>query len=164
VIDRAPWLPWLVAAVAYFAIAHLGTWIPDSPAGQYVAAHGLQGLFAFALLLPAVFGDPSRGWVRRLLANRVLLWVGLVSYGLYLWHAAIISKLSDIGARDSLGSFGFIAAALGLSLLVAAASFYLIERPALRLGRRDARRRPSHDADIRMHDLARHERPEPEAP
>jgi peptidoglycan/LPS O-acetylase OafA/YrhL len=111
-----------------------------------------------------VFGDPSRGSVRRLLANRALLWVGLVSYGLYLWHAAIIAKVSDLGARDELGSVGFIAATLCLSLLVAAASFYAIERPALRLGRRDARRGRSHDADIRMRDLARHERPEPEAP
>ena len=38
--------------------------------------------------------------------------------------------------------FALAAVALTLSLLVAAASFYLVERPALRLGRRFSRRRP----------------------
>jgi hypothetical protein len=47
---------------------------------------------------------------------------------------------------------------------VAAASFYAVERPALRLGQRLSRRSRSQDADARMRDLARHERPEPGAP
>ena len=58
----------------------------------------------------------------------------------------------------------FTVAALALSLLAAAASFYLVERHALRLGRRLSRRRRSQDADVRMGDLARHERPEPGVP
>lgn len=164
VVDRASWLPWLAAALAFFLIANLHEWLPGSFGAQFIATHELQGVFAFALLLPAVFGDPSRGMVRKLLGNRVLLWIGLVSYGLYLWHAAIISKLVDLGAMDGLSSFEFIAIALSLSLLAAAASFYGVERHALRLGRRLSRRRRSQDADIRMRDLRHHERPEPGAP
>ncbi len=163
VIDRAPWLPWLFAALAFFLMAHLYGWFPSSSATQ-IARHELQAVFAFGLLLPAVFGDPDRGVVRKLLANRVLLWIGLVSYGLYMWHAAIMSKLTDLGALDALPSWGFIAAALSLSLLAAAASFYGIERHALRLGRHLSRRRRSEDADVRMRDLRRHERPEPGVP
>jgi peptidoglycan/LPS O-acetylase OafA/YrhL len=116
------------------------------------------------MLLPAVFGDPSRGFVRRALANRALLWVGLVSYALYLWHAAVIAKLTSLGALTSFSPLGYISAALGASLLVAAASFYAVERPALRLGRRLSRRRQPQDADVRMRDLARHEQPEPRGP
>lgn len=158
-IDRAPWLPWLIAALALFAMAHLSAWVPETFAAQFIARHELQAVFAFALLLPAVFGDPRRGLVRKLLANRVLLWVGLVSYGVYLWHVAIMSELNDRGALDSLSSFWYIAAALGLTLLAAAASFYAVERPALRLGRRLSHRRRSQDADLRMRDLRQHERP-----
>lgn len=164
VIDRAPWLPWLFAALAFFLMAHLYGWFPNSWATQTIARHELQAVFAFALLLPAVFGDPDRGVVRKLLANRVLLWIGLVSYGMYLWHAAIMSKLADLGALDGLGSLGYIAAALSLSLLAAAGSFYGIERYALRLGRHLSRRRRSEDADVRMRDLRHHERPEPGVP
>jgi peptidoglycan/LPS O-acetylase OafA/YrhL len=102
--------------------------------------------------------------VRRVLANRVLLWIGLVSYALFLWHAPIIAKLADLGALDAFSAGGFIAAAFGVSLLVAAGSFYAVERPAMRLGRRLSRRAGSQDADVRMRDLARHERAEPGAP
>jgi peptidoglycan/LPS O-acetylase OafA/YrhL len=159
-VDRAPWLPWLAAAIAFFLLAHIESVFPAF-GPQAIAQHLLQGVVAFALLLPAVFGDPDRGLVRKVLANRVLLWIGLVSYGLYLWHAAILLKLADMGAIGTLGSFGYVLVALGLSLLAAAASFYLIERPALRLGRRLLHRGRAEDADVRMRDLRYHERPQP---
>jgi peptidoglycan/LPS O-acetylase OafA/YrhL len=164
VIDRAPWLPWLVAALAFVAIANLDKLTPENWTLRTVSTHVLQGVFAFALLLPAVFGDPDRGFVRRLLANRMLLWVGLVSYGLYLWHVAVNVKLVEWGVLDSLGSVGYIAVALAVALLAATASFYGVERHALRLGRRLSHRRRSQDADIRMRDLSRHERAEPGVP
>ena len=72
-----------------------------------------------------------------------------------------MSKLSDLGALDAVP---FTAIALGLTLIVAAASFYGIERHALRLGRRLSHRRRSQDADMRMRDLPSHERPEPGVP
>lgn len=163
VVDRASWLPWLVAALVFLVLGNVIDWLPGRTA-QIIAIHELQGIFALALLLPAVFGDADRGLVRRLLANRVLLWIGLVSYGVYLWHVAIMSKLADLGALGGPDTVGFSALALALTLLVAAASFYGIERHALRLGRRLSHRRRSQDADMRMRDLPQHERPEPGGP
>jgi peptidoglycan/LPS O-acetylase OafA/YrhL len=163
-VERAPWVPWALSAVAFLAMGRLVRWFPDDWAARYVAAHVLQGVVALGLLLPAVFGDPERGWVRRLLANRALLWVGVVSYGLYLWHVAIMRELTDLGADDALGRAGFTVVALVLSLLAAAASFYLVERHALRLGRRVSPRRRSQDAEVRLADLGRHERPEAGVP
>ena len=162
-VDRASWLPWLVAALVFIVLGNVISWV-SGPRWQIIAIHELQGLFALALLLPAVFGDPDRGVVRRLLGNRVLLWIGLVSYGVYLWHVAIMRKLADLGALGALGTVPFTAIALGLTLIVAAASFYGIERHALRLGRRLSHRRGSQDADMRMRDLPSHERPEPGVP
>jgi peptidoglycan/LPS O-acetylase OafA/YrhL len=163
-IDRAAWLPWVAAAFAFFLVAHVPGWLSGSFPAQLIAIHELQALFAFALLLPAVFGDPDRGLVRRILGNRALLWVGLVSYGVYLWHVVILDKLDREGVLDSLGGFGYIVLALALTLVVAAASFYGVERHALRLGRRLSHRRRSQDADQRMHDLPQHERPDPGVP
>jgi peptidoglycan/LPS O-acetylase OafA/YrhL len=159
-LDRAPWLSWLAAGLAFVLLGNVVDWIPGHT-GEVIAVHELQGLFALGLLLPAVFGNPKRGAVRRALGSRVLLWTGLVSYGIYLWHVAIMRNLADAGLLDSLGNAAFTIVALTLTLLAAAASFYWLERPALRLGRRLSRRRRSQDADMRMRDVSQHERPEP---
>lgn len=153
-IDRAPWLPWLVALAAFALLGRVNHWF-DGFGARFFTTHELQGLLALGLLLPAVFGDPRRGRLRRLLSSRPLLWIGLVSYSVYLWHAALLSKLSDLGALDSLGRLGYTALALAVTLAVAAVSFYLVERPSLRLGRRLSHRRRSQDADVRMRDLER---------
>lgn len=157
VLDRASWLPWLVAVLTFFAISHLAAWLPGQRATQVVLTHFLQAVMALGLLLPAVFGDPARGLVRRILANRVLLWIGLVSYSLYLWHVAIFTKLAHWGALDSFSRGAFALLALVVTLLVAAASFYAVERPSLRLARRVGPGPRHPDADVRMRDLARHE-------
>lgn len=158
-ISRAPWVPWLGCLVAYAVMVFLAKHLSrDTFPKWYVGNHVMQAAFALGLLLPAIFGDERRGFVRKILANRVLLWLGLVSYGLYLWHAAVMSKLVALGALRDFSGFAFVCAALVLSLLVAALSFYLVERPALRLSRLPGR--ASQNADARARDLARHEQPE----
>src|SRR5205085_6022491 len=60
---------------------------------QYMERQAVNGVLALFLLLPAVFGDQTRGLVRRFLAWRALLYVGMVSYGIYLFHWVILVKL-----------------------------------------------------------------------
>ncbi|MEA2353499.1 MAG: hypothetical protein QOJ14_1913 [Thermoleophilaceae bacterium] len=144
-IHRAPWLPWAVAVVGWVVLCNVGggrgstasaahALAAPLPAGE-TARHVLRGFVALAVLLPAVFGDSAGGWVRRLLADRRLQWLGLISYSLYLWHAAIIQKLTTSGWSDTLGGVPFAFIAILICIAVAAVSFYLVERPALRIGR-----------------------------
>ena len=58
---------------------------------------------ALFLLLPAVFGDQTRGWVRKLLANRYLLWLGMTSYAFYLWHLVILNRFIEYDVPGALG-------------------------------------------------------------
>ena len=134
VIEERPWLPWLVAFLAFVALGPQD-WT-GSDEVQLVVQTELKTIVAVGLAMPAVFGDPTRGWVRRVLAFPPLLWVGLVSYGFYLWHLAVITKLQDGGWDDKLGLPLFVLVALVATLAIAAVSWYLVERPALRLGRR----------------------------
>jgi peptidoglycan/LPS O-acetylase OafA/YrhL len=134
VVEERPWVPWLIALLAFVAVGPHG-WQGGNES-QVMIEYELKTVIAIGLVMPAVFGEPTRGWVRRVLAFPPLLWVGLVSYGFYLWHLAVIEKLKDGGWDDKLGLPLFVVVALGGSLAIAAASWYCVERPALRLGRR----------------------------
>ncbi len=144
-LDRFPGLAWGVALVL-FVFAAKGSGLADhSAAGfthaQYLERHGLNALIALALLLPAVFGDQRRGLVRRFLAHRSLLWTGLVSYGFYLYHTLVLAKLGDWGyaaVRLVHPYVSWYAACLAATALLAAVSYYALERPLLRLKSRVA--------------------------
>jgi peptidoglycan/LPS O-acetylase OafA/YrhL len=142
-LEERPWIPWLGAAIALLALAELGSQITEfgirtTELGS-LAVHYLQLLVAVGLFLPAVFGSPRRGYVRKFLGARALIWVGVVSYGLYLWHVAVIVQISrwhipqDLGISTGLGGllvWGLFS--IVPSLALAAASWYLIERSSMR--------------------------------
>ena len=150
-LDRFPAIPWGVAAVAFWAAATQVT-LPyrlddEVTASQALTGHLLYGVVAAGIVIPAVFGDQRRGLVRRLLAHRWLLWVGAVSYGLYLWHAVVLGQLEDWGVPDALGdalpvpaALAILPVALAPALVLAALSYYVVEVPALRLKRLPADR------------------------
>ena len=119
-------------------IANAGRWFGVKEAEIF--RHELKGLLGACLILPAVFGDQTRGVVRRILAHRALLWIGLVSYGLYLWQPAIMDELVRHDWNDTLGPVLAGLASLAFALAVAAISYYGMERYVLRLARRVGRR------------------------
>ena len=132
-----PWWPWSLAAAIWLCLVWLG---PDYPepyrTGSFFTAEALYGVIAVLLLAPAVFGHTAGGAVRRFLAAKPLAWLGLVSYGFFLWHLPILVKIGDTRAFDFDGIprtaevwvMGFL-----LTLPLAAASYYLLERPLLKL-------------------------------
>jgi Concanavalin A-like lectin/glucanases superfamily/Acyltransferase family len=145
VLDRFPGLCWLIAGAALLLVTQLDLMFR---LGDHVAAsaafsgHALYGLIAVALVVPAVFGDQRRGLVRRVLRSRALLWIGTVSYGLYLWHQAAIGQLQRWDVDGALAevlpfppALVLLPLALAASLALAWLSFVLVERPAQRLGR-----------------------------
>jgi peptidoglycan/LPS O-acetylase OafA/YrhL len=72
-----------------------------------------------------VAGQTENG-ITSLLSSRPLVWLGKLSYSLYLWHWPVI-VLAEIVWPD-IGAAGRMACAL-LTLGLAVASFYLIENP-----------------------------------
>ena len=58
-----------------------------------------------------------------------MAWLGLISYGIFLWHYAIALRLRDADLDPSL----VLIATLAIAIPCAAASYYLVERPLLRL-------------------------------
>lgn len=140
-LDRFPSLAWGVAALAFWAVAtQIGTtgrFFEPYSSTQYLERHLLYGLVALGLIVPAVVGDQTRGVVRRILANRVLLYLGLISYGIYLYGGASAAQIDRWGLPEALaGSQSLLprylvvfAAALGLTVLIASVSWFALEKP-----------------------------------
>jgi peptidoglycan/LPS O-acetylase OafA/YrhL len=131
VTDR-PGTCWGLALVAYLAFGAILNSAPQHTFysdGQLLAQYVLRGVVALFLMLPAVFGEGAGGWPRRVLGLCWLAWLGLISYGLYLWHYEIISVLAP---KLDYAWAPLLVCALVVSTLCAAGSYYVVERPILR--------------------------------
>jgi peptidoglycan/LPS O-acetylase OafA/YrhL len=139
-IGRVDWLWWVLAALSFHAVSF---WIglPRNlvlvEGGRAFARELLYSLAAFCFLLPAVFGPQDRGVTRRFLQLRPIVYLGMISYGIYLWHQAFITKVHQWGgwADNPLPNGPFLQVlipALALTIVVASLSWYLVEAPLLR--------------------------------
>ncbi|MDO8677380.1 MAG: acyltransferase family protein [Acidobacteriota bacterium] len=67
-------------------------------------------------------------WVnRKILGHRVMVWIGLISYPLYLWHWPLLSFARILNAEAP--SLGLRIAAVGASVVLAWLTYKVIERP-----------------------------------
>jgi peptidoglycan/LPS O-acetylase OafA/YrhL len=65
------------------------------------------------------------------LAQPVVAWLGLISYGVFLWHYAVVLRLGGPGA--GLDFWPLLAVTLAITVALASVSYYGLERPLLRL-------------------------------
>ena len=80
-----------------------------------------------------IFAGPTAWFNRFVLSNRLLVWIGLISFPLYLWHWPILSliRIVESGAPEPY----FRNIALVLSVLLAWATYYFVEKPIRSDGR-----------------------------
>jgi peptidoglycan/LPS O-acetylase OafA/YrhL len=99
------------------------------------SAREFRGGLLIAVAVAAVFVIASialdqRGAVACVFALRPLVWLGTVSYGVYLWHWPIFLALN--GERTGWSGFPLFAARCIATVAVATASWWLIEQPIRR--------------------------------
>ena len=101
-------------------------------AGAKVVLYGAAGAF---FVLPLVFGPEREGWARRQLTGPVPFWLGEVSYGVFAIHMLVLNLVfRALGLEVFHGRFLTVAVlTLGTTLVLATISFYLFEKPVLRL-------------------------------
>jgi peptidoglycan/LPS O-acetylase OafA/YrhL len=128
-----------LALVAYVAVCLITA--PTGPVTQdwsliALTSAVLKVPIAALLLIPGVMMMRGGGSLRALYRVRPLAWVGVVSYGFYLWHIALFRWLSEWIGRGTLPLVELpfvIAAVMVVALSIAALSWYFVERPVLRL-------------------------------
>ncbi len=104
---------------------------------EATAKHVLYAAFAFLLLLPGLFGDYRQGSIRRVMGSAPLRFLGRISYGIFLWNMAyLFATYQAFDLELFHGNYVVIFVCVyTLSVATATASYYLVERPVLRLKR-----------------------------
>lgn len=152
---RAPMACWIGALGTFWWVAagaglgHITAAIPHS---RLWGQHYLYAATAILLVLPAVFGrqDRAANRIHWFLQTRVMLFLGSISYGIYLWHEGWIDRYlnwTDLAFRGvyfsdtpfawhtnrviSIPWFVFGAAVLALTIASASVSWFGLERPLL---------------------------------
>lgn len=97
-----------------------------------IARQTLYGIVALALIVPVVLGAPGASRGVRVLAWRPLAWLGLVSYGIYLWHQGVLEWTHDLLGWPPLSGnfFVLLTCAIVGSTIIAALSHRFVEQPA----------------------------------
>jgi peptidoglycan/LPS O-acetylase OafA/YrhL len=112
------WMGWCGAALLAAAVA-----VSDHGGFGTKVVQAVVGASSAAVVVSL---DHLAGRPRRLLSARPLVWVGLVSYGVYLWHWPLLSMARTVGADTPLAA---TVVGLVVTPALAALSYYAVERP-----------------------------------
>ncbi|WP_157466970.1 acyltransferase [Frankia sp. QA3] len=118
--------------VALAALAVLAATAPQP--GDGITVLDLGGFTGVALLAGVVVVSLDRcrdAPLAVVLGSAPLAWFGRISYGFYLWHFPVAGTVRD-RLGDRVGEPGQVLIAIALSTVLAAGSYYLVERPAQR--------------------------------
>lgn len=140
-LDRGPVEPNWWSAGAYPQVSRVVRWIArvlwlDGSDSAYPGWSALAPTIGAALVIAA---GPQARWNRAWLSLKPAVWIGLISYPLYLWHWPILSFL-EITEQGAV-SRPIKVAAIVLSIVLAAITYVLVERPIRRALRVPAPRR-----------------------
>lgn len=128
---------WL-AATLIFAIACTPMAGPRtldmSDPWEAVIKNVLYAAAACLFVLPLVFGDEHKGWVRRVCNHRISYFLGEISFGIFCLHMLIMNAVFrglDLDVFAGRFTDVFMITLL-VTLVAATAAYYLVERPMLR--------------------------------
>jgi peptidoglycan/LPS O-acetylase OafA/YrhL len=140
---------WAINCFQPFAVAGTADWIGPEAA---VIRSTLLLSFSFLIMVPLVVPNATSRVMTALLGGRVIRYLGSISYGIYLWHFAVMYLVFGSGSIFGeiipvhllIGKFGYwelvVPVVLG-TVLAASVSYYVLERPIIRLVERRVKRK-----------------------
>ena len=136
-----PWASWAAAGLAFLLVAD----VMSNHNILYVVSlrinlerQALEGLIALLLLLPAVFGPQDTTLIHRFLRSWPVASLGVISYGVYLWHGDLITQIFRWTGwhYDGVPFWLLSVTLLAVVIPIASISYFGLERPLLQLKNR----------------------------
>ncbi|HEX2285597.1 MAG TPA: acyltransferase family protein [Mycobacterium sp.] len=127
-VIRRRWARWAARVLSVVGLAMLGAAAHYATGSTRDFRSGLLIIVAVAsVLVVAAVALDQDGPVARLLAWRPLVWLGAISYGVYLWHWPIFLALN--GERTGWSGWSLFGLRCAATVAVAAVSWRLLEQP-----------------------------------
>jgi peptidoglycan/LPS O-acetylase OafA/YrhL len=128
---RTRWRRWVAGGLSVLGLAMLAALAHYATGSAREFRAGLLIVVALAaVLVVAPVALDQGGPVARAMAWRPLVWLGAISYGVYLWHWPIFLALN--GERTGWSGWRLFAVRCAATVAVAAASWWLLEQPIRR--------------------------------
>ena len=130
-LPRKRWVLILVRILSICSVCFLCGLIIGGVSDEIYYKYGIATFAALSVgfVILDLMGEPLK-LMKWFLQNPALAWTGRLSYGLYLWHIPVFFWL---GTHHSWSGLRVQGTRFASVFLVAAASFYFIEQPFLRL-------------------------------
>ncbi|WP_343601282.1 acyltransferase family protein [Mycobacterium sp.] len=128
---RTAWGRWVVRGLPVLGVTGLAVLAHCAAGSAHEFRAGLLiAAAAAAVAVVAPVALDQQGPVATVLAWRPLVWLGTISYGVYLWHWPIFLVLN--GERTGWSGMPLFAARCAATLATSAASWWLVEQPIRR--------------------------------
>lgn len=115
----------IVAIVINYPMVHLAIF------GDKLARNGWDSLPTAVAIVAALIGALRIDPLRTILSSRLLVFLGNISFSVYLFHMLAIRLLRQAGLLYP--HFWSLALVIALTVLIASATYYLVETPARRV-------------------------------
>jgi peptidoglycan/LPS O-acetylase OafA/YrhL len=132
---------WWVAAAAVFWFTatqfDLAVGLSSSDAAREMIRQTGYAIVGFSIVAPLVLAPHASDRLRRAVDSRPLHGLGTISYGLYLWHQYFVTKVPEWAGWKIFGGhfWAIFLAAMAGGCAVATVSYFVVERPIMRVGR-----------------------------
>jgi peptidoglycan/LPS O-acetylase OafA/YrhL len=123
VTPKSP-IVWIAVSIASFVTALV------------IEFSGRSEILALSTAILIVYVTPARArWVTRPLTTRLMLFLGSISYSIYLIHLLVFHILSDVAMLPT-SSIGKFLVVFGITIALSTVTYMIIEKPTNQAGRR----------------------------